>query len=261
MKDDFFIGYSENAPKEGKKAIRPFLFVAALFIIIGGVIFGMAQNPFADSTFELTTETSLKGVYYEAPYPMLAVNDSLGERSVALLGFGKFGANKYIDHLMDETGDLNGVPLKISGNLIYYNDQTLIQITNKEKVNIIDHRNPGLIPQNEEGGIKTLEGEIVDPKCYFGVMKPGYGKIHRSCAARCISGGIPGVFVSESADGTEEYYIITDTDGKAIHAELVPFIGQPAEISGEVSRVDNWNYIKLDLSNIKLLDKPSKIFH
>jgi len=36
-----------------------------------------------------------------------------------------------------------------------------------------------------------LVGEIVDSKCYFGNMNPGNGKVHRDCAVRCMSGGIP----------------------------------------------------------------------
>jgi hypothetical protein len=28
----------------------------------------------------------------------------------------------------------------------------------------------------------TLTGEIVDSKCYLGVMNPGQGKVHRDCA-------------------------------------------------------------------------------
>ena len=37
----------------------------------------------------------------------------------------------------------------------------------------------------------TLKGEIIDPKCYLGAMKPGGGKTHKACAMRCIAGGIP----------------------------------------------------------------------
>ena len=40
-------------------------------------------------------------------------------------------------------------------------------------------------------GETRLKGEIYDPKCAFGAMKPGFGKPHRSCAIRCISGGVP----------------------------------------------------------------------
>jgi len=35
-------------------------------------------------------------------------------------------------------------------------------------------------PPKEMISKMTLQGEIIDPKCYFGVMKPGKGKIHRS---------------------------------------------------------------------------------
>lgn len=45
----------------------------------------------------------------------------------------------------------------------------------------------------------TLDGELVDSKCYLGTMKPGDGKTHKSCAILCLRGGIPPLFVSKAA--------------------------------------------------------------
>jgi len=39
-------------------------------------------------------------------------------------------------------------------------------------------------------GTQTLVGEIVDSKCFLGVMNPGQLTTHRACAIRCISGGV-----------------------------------------------------------------------
>jgi hypothetical protein len=38
---------------------------------------------------------------------------------------------------------------------------------------------------------RALTGEIVDSKCFLGVMNPGERTVHRDCATRCISGGVP----------------------------------------------------------------------
>jgi hypothetical protein len=49
-------------------------------------------------------------------------------------------------------------------------------------------------------GTQTLIGEIVDSKCYLGVMNPGALIPHRACAIRCISGGIPPVLLVRQSD-------------------------------------------------------------
>jgi hypothetical protein len=45
----------------------------------------------------------------------------------------------------------------------------------------------------------NLRGEIVDTKCYLGVMTPGEDKVHRGCAVRCISRGVPPAFLVRDA--------------------------------------------------------------
>ena len=45
-------------------------------------------------------------------------------------------------------------------------------------------------PSYQPLGAVTLTGEIVDSKCFLGVMNPGNLKPHKACAIRCISGGI-----------------------------------------------------------------------
>ena len=61
-------------------------------------------------------------------------------------------------------------------------------------------------------GEHTLRGEIVDIKCYLGVMKPAHGKPHRSCAARCISGGIPPVLMVKDRDGDTNYLLLVSAE-------------------------------------------------
>jgi hypothetical protein len=49
-----------------------------------------------------------------------------------------------------------------------------------------------------DSGRVTLRGEIIDPKCYIGAMKPGGGKTHKACAQLCLSGGIPPMLVTRN---------------------------------------------------------------
>jgi len=105
-----------------------------------------------------------------------------------------------------------------------------------------------------------LKGEIVDPKCYFGVMKPGKGKIHRSCAVLCISGGIPPVLATTDENNISEYYLITDTSGKPIHKDILPHIGKPSMLTGTIVQLEDWYQLQLNVNDIVDLKIPSKIY-
>ena len=108
-------------------------------------------------------------------------------------------------------------------------------------------------------GRQTITGEIVDPKCFFGVMKPGYGKVHLSCAVRCIAGGIPPILVSANEDGFRSYYFITGRNGKAINQELLGFIGYPVSVTGAVKTVEGWNVVEIDSDDIEVASIPGEL--
>jgi len=57
-------------------------------------------------------------------------------------------------------------------------------------------------PVVEHLGQVELEGELVDTKCWLGVMRPATGKVHRACAARCLSGGVPPGLLIRNDTGT-----------------------------------------------------------
>jgi len=148
--------------------------------------------------------------------------------------------------------------LTIEGNLIYYNGKTLLQITDEEKVKLAGEK--GKIPSKKEISNMTLEGEIIDPKCYFGVMKPGFGKIHRSCAVRCVSGGIPPVLATTDQNNISEYYLLTDLKGKPINNEVLPYIGKPSKIKGLVEKMEDWYILKMSIDDIEIISQKSQIY-
>lgn len=260
-RDNFYVGYQEDTPKSIQKITSRFVLLSLLAIAVIAATFALAQKPFKNSSFELTTASELVGYYHESPYPMLEVKT--GDRTVKqilLLGFGKQGANPYLDKLRSERGSLHGLELRIEGNLIYYNGQTLLQITDEEKITVVTKGRGFSTYAESLGTDMIIQGEIVDPKCYFGVMKPGYGKIHRSCAVRCISGGIPPVLAAQDENNMAQYYLITDTEGKPLHKEILPYVGRPAQIKGEVVRMSGWYQLRIDVSEIKTLGISSQIY-
>ncbi len=77
----------------------------------------------------------------------------------------------------------------------------------------------------------SLIGEVVDSKCYLGVMNPGSGKVHRDCAARCISGGIPPAFlVKDRAGRSRILYLVNDPFD--LREAVLEFVGEPIRITG-----------------------------
>ncbi len=69
-------------------------------------------------------------------------------------------------------------------------------------------------------------------------MKPGEGKAHRSCAARCLSGGIPPVLkVKKEGEPTYEYYLLQGIDGPD---RILDKIGRLVTVEGDVTQRDDW---------------------
>ncbi len=259
-KDEFYIGYAteKNGPST-RKRIRLFLGTVLGALLLTALFFSLNQRPSRASRFDFDTPTQLSGTYYEAPYPMLRMKVAEGEfKDLVLLGFGKFGARPFVEPFGRSAGvdRLHGKPIQLSGNLIYYQGKTLVQINDSGDLNL--GSGPGhQLPLASRDSVQELQGEIVDPNCFFGVMKPGFGKVHRSCASLCIAGGIPPVLRVLRESGEEDFYLITTDTGEEASAFLWKHVGKPLRASGIVSSRGSWNYFALDTTSIRFLDQTS----
>ncbi|MGH9464819.1 MAG: hypothetical protein ACRD0X_04185, partial [Thermoanaerobaculia bacterium] len=91
-------------------------------------------------------------------------------------------------------------------------------------------------PARRARGRLRVRGEIVDGKCFLGVMKPGRGKPHRDCAARCLAGGAPPLlWVPGGAAGYT--FLLVDERGRALGGDLADWVGEPVEVEG---RLESW---------------------
>ena len=100
----------------------------------------------------------------------------------------------------------------------------------------------------ESLGTRTYRGEIVDSKCFFGVMKPGNLKPHRACATRCISGGVPPVLLVRDAEGNAEHLLLVGADGGPVNDDVLDMIAEPVEVTGELLRYDDLLVLRADPS-------------
>jgi hypothetical protein len=81
-------------------------------------------------------------------------------------------------------------------------------------------------------------------------MKPGFGKTHRACAVRCISGGIPPIFVTRDESGEATVFLLTDSRGGPVNELVLPYVAEPVEIKGLLEVRGDMPVIKIDADGI-----------
>jgi len=231
---EFYVGYSPKAPASLSRLIRAV--VAALGVVASAIalvlVFG--QTPFAASAFEYGQYRDYEGVLEEWPYPALVTADS----RFLLVGSGKFGVAAAVK-------GMEGSVVHLKGSLIRRGpDMALEVLPGSLQMKLTAARAPAR--STSDLGRVTLVGEIVDSKCYLGVMNPGNGKVHRDCAARCISGGIPPAFLVRDSSGESRVLLLTGADGRSLHQEVLDFVAEPVQISGQLVRAGSALILKAE---------------
>ena len=246
---EFYIGWMPKAPASFAKQVRKVLFILFPLALIVGLLLASFQKKFSTSNFEFGKSTEVKGIYFNTSIPMLKVvngKDIWGNESclsIPLVGYGKHGAETAImDMEKEKNTSFNNKELTLKGTLLYSDGKTLMQISKEENpvVSIGAAADASLLPQQKDLGLQKIKGEIIDPKCYFGVMKPGEGKVHRDCAIRCILGGIPPVLKVMNEKGEKNYYLIVGPNGEKMNEAVQNFVAEPVEIEARVVQQDDW---------------------
>ncbi|HMG91838.1 MAG TPA: hypothetical protein VK589_17390 [Chryseolinea sp.] len=263
-KDEFYVGYLPEAPRETASFVKKIIVVAGLGICVVALILAWSQNKFSSSFFDYGINSTIEGYYFEKPVPHIAVPlgiTSTGKelfQNVLLVGFGKAGAMDVMMKLKNQKGkSFEGAKIELTGFMIYGNGKSLLQITEEDNSNIAFLTGVTAPFQSLDSiGITTLEGEIVDPKCYFGVMKPGEGKAHRSCAIRCVDGGIPPVFHASDRD---EYFLIVNEKWQPVNKEVLRLIGDQISITGKEIVWNDWRVLKVNTNDLAAMTSNKKI--
>lgn len=206
---------------------------AALLLLLGAAVAALlaaGQAPFANSKYEWGEYREYSGVIEAEPYPILFESPAFftggdARRPFLLVAPGKHGL----------TGVERG-KVRLSGALIQRDGTSMLEVQPGSLA-----REAGPARQDHSPlslGTVTLSGEIVDSKCYLGVMNPGNGKVHRDCAARCISGGLPAAFVVRD---TGQVILLSGLPAK----EVLPFVAEPVVVAGELVRQDSVFVLKV----------------
>ena len=249
---DFYIGWSNEFPNKSKKAIRRLLLVFSSLVLILVFLMVYFTKPFNDHVFELGQVRTFTGIYFNDPVPILVLNKGQSpiknQNHALLVGYGKNGARTFLDPVEGERGPLNGKKIELRGTLIYGDGRLLIELTERENSVVEVHETGPVNREQNSLGLRSVTGEILDPKCWFGVMKPGEGKVHKSCAIRCISGGIPPV-LRVGREGENEYFVLVG-DSKPLNKEILPFVAEQVDVSGTVEEINGWKVLRTSIEEI-----------
>lgn len=212
---EFYVGYLPKAPQRlGRMLFRVVAGLNGMAAALA-LLLVLSQAPFARSVFEFLQYREYRGFLVSSPYPALVTPQA----RYLLVAPGKHGA-----------GDWGSGNVQLTGSLIRRGDDRMLEVV------------PGSLravagaPHAESPrdlGAVTLTGEIVDSKCYFGVMNPGSGKVHRACAVRCISGGIPPALAVKDASGVVRPVILSGVHPR----EVLDMIAEPVTIHGRLQRL------------------------
>lgn len=265
--NEFYIGWMGNAPKSFVVVIKRYVLLLMPIVIILAVVIALLQKKFASGNFEFGTLTDVKGVYFKSPVPNLKVvngKDILGNLSyitIPLIGYGKFGADGIMNDIEKEKHvSLDSKMITLKGTLLYNDGKILMQVDGGDNpINNIKEAatDTNKLVQHKDLGSITVKGEIVDPKCFFGVMKPGEGKPHKDCAIRCILGGIPPVLHVMDKNGTDNYYLIVGASGEKMNKAVQDYVAAPVEIHAKAVQYNDWIVLYVGDKNIKEISKSA----
>jgi hypothetical protein len=257
--DAFYIGWQPNAPSSFVKHVKKVLLVLFPAALLIGFFLSSSQKKFSTANFEFGSLTQVTGVYYSSPVPLLKVADEHNASIlIPLVGYGKHGAEGVLTDIEKaKSVSLNQKQITLKGTLLYSDGKVLMQIDANDAPLLKVEEAPAAFqkPISKELGTITVKGEVIDPKCYFGVMKPGEGKVHKDCAIRCILGGIPPVLKVENKNDERNYYLIVGPNGEKINEAVKDFVAEPVAITAKAVQYDDW--IILYLNNDKSISRIS----
>jgi hypothetical protein len=239
--DEFYIGYAPPMPT------RLARFVTRAVVGLGGALSAWAVVAITGhvrlegGVFEFGHPQTFAGTVSEHPYPSLRP-DGVGEGAVLLVAPGKRGADSLVRGL-----DRRHVTL--TGTRIVRGSVTMIEVepgsprSDNTATSAVDATT--LVQRSAQSPIE-LTGEIVDSKCFLGVMVPGSGKTHKDCASLCLRGGIPPALHVADRTGNSALLLLTGPDGEPIGPAAVEAAGEPIVMAGFVHQENGWLILRTD---------------
>jgi hypothetical protein len=245
--NDFYIGYETRIPRPAAHLTIGTLAVLVVFGPALALAIVAGEHPFAAATFEFGLVKTFTGRVTLSPYPTL-VEDSLaggaGSTRALLVAPGKHGAAPLL-------APFDGQRVTLTGTLIYRERRQAIEVEPGSIAALTGGSAAG--PDAAAADTMTLRGEIVDGKCYLGVMNPGQGATHRDCAVQCIRGGLPPLFAVATPSGRVDVYTLASSARQPVNAQVAALVGRAVEITGRVVTLGDERLLLADPSTYRLV--------
>jgi hypothetical protein len=243
-RDEFYIGYETGTPPGIARSLgRVVAAVVAMSVLAAGGALAV-HHRLAPATFEFGHPEIATGELRRNPYPRLLV----GGRTTWLVGPGKAGAESVL-------GGIAAGRVALTGTRIARGPHVMLEVVPGSARPDHEHGTrpvpsgsgtdgTDLVPLDAETAARqvhgaadvTVRGEIVDSKCFLGVMNPGEGTVHRDCARVCLRGGIPPMLLVRGAAAEEALMLLVDATGAPIGRQLADRAGQAVEVRGRLTR-------------------------
>lgn len=238
----FYVGYAPPPQAIRKRARR----LAAALIGAGGALsaaLAATTGPFGPGVFEYGIVGRFEGTIEAHPYPVLVVDDAAAEsplrrlRRLPLVAPGKHGADPLV-------AGFDGRRVTLRGKRVVLGNDVMIELVPGSLAPA--HDAPAVRTSPRDLGTVTLAGEIVDSKCFFGVMNPGRLEVHRACAIRCIAGGIPPILYVRDRGGAEGWVFLLSSTGRPVNDAVLHLVARPVAIEGRLQSRDGRFYLYAD---------------
>ena len=240
--DPFYVGYLPKAPRALGGWLKPRIALLLLLPLVLGAVMVLQQKAFGPGVFEFGEYRDFEGTILDSPAPALLLDRPGQGREphslYYLVEFGKKGGG-------DAVAGFVGKRVKLRGALLYRDNQTMIELEKRAASIELMGGQVGNADFAALGQV-TLRGEIVDSKCYLGLMKPGNLKPHKACAINCIAGGIPPVLLVRNEEGDARYLLLVSETGASVNQEVLDWVAEPVEITGQLEQWGDMKVLKAD---------------
>jgi hypothetical protein len=241
--DEFFVGYAPPMPAGLARFVSRIMIAVVFGVLAWAATVASGHVALEGGTFEFGHPQRFNGTIVERPYPALRLDGIDGSPTALLVAPGKHDAGALIR-------GLDGRKVSVTGTRIKRGALTMIEL---EPGSLTLREGPASNLGTAATHIEpfsatsvTVKGEIVDSKCFLGVMVPGSGKTHKECASLCLRGGIPPALFLQDRAGESALMLITGASGEAIAAPALQSAGEAVEMIGMAQREGGWLVLRTD---------------
>jgi len=243
---EFFIGWQGKAPPATGRYLRKSLLGFGIGAVALAALFAGMQQTIGRAWFEFGNVKEFQGILMQSPVPMLVTDEpdeTSGESVFLLVNPFKFG------YPAEKAEEFHLQPVTLRGTLIYNEDSggAMIEVVETVAREGGDSGESGGGWDAGPGETVQLTGEIVDSKCWLGVMNPGSLKPHRACAINCIRGGIPPVLLVDR----KEMVLLVGPGGEAINDDVLEHVALPVRMKGTLHDYGSLRVLHVDPGEIR----------